>query len=51
MTAPMGIRILVVDDNQDAADSLREVLQMSGNEVRTAYNGLEALEAVESFAP
>ena len=36
-------RILVVDDNRDAAISLAMLLQMMGNETETAYDGLEAL--------
>jgi CheY-like chemotaxis protein len=41
----------VVDDNQDAADSLSALLQLMGHEVRTAYDGLEAVAAAGSFAP
>jgi len=44
-------RILVVDDNKDSADSLRMLLRLKGNEVRTAYDGLSALEAAEEFRP
>ena len=44
-------RILVADDNQDAATSLARVLTLLGNEVRTARDGLEAIALVESFAP
>ena len=36
-------RILVVDDNRDAADSLAMLLELMGNEVRTAHDGLEAV--------
>jgi signal transduction histidine kinase len=45
------LRVLVVDDNQDAADSLSTLLQLMGHEVRTAYDGLEAVTAAGSFAP
>jgi len=38
-------RILVVDDNRDAADSLAWMLQMMGHTVRKAYDGLEAVES------
>jgi signal transduction histidine kinase/CheY-like chemotaxis protein len=44
-------RVLVVDDNQDAADSLSALLQLMGHEVRTAYDGVEAVAAAASFAP
>ncbi len=46
-----GYRILVVDDNQDAADSLAVLLRMSGNEVHTARDGLEAVGAAAAFEP
>jgi len=49
--APIRRRILVVDDNRDAADSLAEVLELLGHEVATAYDGLEAVERVRSFEP
>ena len=38
-------RILVADDNRDAAATLSTVLEMSGYEVVTAYSGEQALEA------
>lgn len=44
-------RILVVDDNQDAAISLALLLTMMGNETQTAYDGLEALEVAQTFRP
>jgi PAS domain S-box-containing protein len=44
-------RILVVDDNRDSADSLAMLLQLGGNEVETAYDGMEAVEAAERFRP
>jgi signal transduction histidine kinase len=47
----LGRRILVVDDNQDAADSLALLLQLTGNEVHTAHDGLEAVEAALRFRP
>jgi PAS domain S-box-containing protein len=48
-TAPR--RVLVVDDNEDAADSLAALLQLSGHEVMVAYDGRQALEAAEQFRP
>jgi PAS domain S-box-containing protein len=44
-------RILVVDDNRDAADSLCMLLKARGHEVRVAYDGLEAVGAAVAFAP
>jgi CheY-like chemotaxis protein len=44
-------RVLVVDDNADAAESLGMLLEVRGNEVRIAYDGLEALEAAGDFDP
>jgi PAS domain S-box-containing protein len=44
-------RILVVDDNRDAADSLSMVLGLLGAEVRVACSGTEALEAFTSYDP
>jgi len=44
-------RILVVDDNVDAADSLARYLEMSGHQVRTASGGLEALETARLYRP
>ncbi len=44
-------RILVADDNEDAADSLAMMLQIMGNEVRTTNDGLQAVEAAEAFRP
>jgi len=44
-------RILVVDDNADAADSLGMLLQVRGDEVRVAYDGRQALELAGEFKP
>jgi signal transduction histidine kinase/ActR/RegA family two-component response regulator len=44
-------RILIADDNRDAAESLALYLTLGGHEVRTAYDGLEALHAAQSFEP
>jgi CheY-like chemotaxis protein len=44
-------RILVVDDNRDAADSLAMLLQARGHEVRVAYDGLEAVGSAVAFDP
>lgn len=44
-------RILVVDDNKDAATSLVLLLRIMGNETETAHDGLEALAVAASFRP
>ena len=49
--SPPRRRILVVDDNRDAALSLAELLTLMGNETQTAYDGLEALAVAETFRP
>jgi PAS domain S-box-containing protein len=44
-------RILVVDDNVDAASSLALMLKIMGHEVRTANDGLEGVETAAAFRP
>ena len=44
-------RVLVVDDNEDAADSLATLLGVMGYAVRVAYDGPEAITAADEFAP
>ncbi|HVG10381.1 MAG TPA: ATP-binding protein [Thermoanaerobaculia bacterium] len=44
-------RILIVDDNRDAAMTLAMLLELSGHEVRNAYDGLEAVDAAAEFRP
>ena len=51
MAGLSGHRILVVDDSADCRDSLSTMLQLDGNEVRTAADGAAALEAAASFEP
>ncbi|HEX7890505.1 MAG TPA: hybrid sensor histidine kinase/response regulator, partial [Ramlibacter sp.] len=46
-----GRRVLVVDDNKDAADTLEAFLTMEGFIVAVAYDGAAALEKVKSHAP
>ena len=44
-------RILVVDDNIDAAKSLAELLRMAGHEVQTAADGHDAIASAVAFVP
>jgi CheY-like chemotaxis protein len=44
-------RILLADDNIDAAQTLRLLLELSGHEVHTVHNGLAAVEAFSTFRP
>lgn len=44
-----ALRILIVDDNEDAAQSLAELLQLHGYEVRAASTASAALEASEKY--
>ena len=44
-------RILVVDDNRDAADTLSMLLEFLHYDVRTAYDGKQALEIAAEFHP
>jgi len=44
-------RILVVDDNVDAADSLAEILRLERFDVRVSYDGAQALEVARAFRP
>jgi CheY-like chemotaxis protein len=45
------LRILVVDDNRDGADSLAEMLRLLGNDTRTAHDGVEAVAAAAEYRP
>jgi CheY-like chemotaxis protein len=44
-------RVLVVDDNKDAAEGLALLLKIQGHDVRVAYDGLEALDVGPAFKP
>jgi signal transduction histidine kinase/CheY-like chemotaxis protein len=45
------LRVLVVDDNEDATASLGMLLEFRGNRVRTANDGVQAVEAAAEFRP
>jgi CheY-like chemotaxis protein len=44
-------RILIVDDNADAATTLSELLKMDGHQTQPAFSAEEALELAQSFVP
>ncbi len=44
-------RVLIVDDEKSAADTLVTVLRMSGHEAAAVYDGATALTSAEHFAP
>jgi CheY-like chemotaxis protein/anti-sigma regulatory factor (Ser/Thr protein kinase) len=46
-----GRRVLVVDDNVDAAESIAVLLRMEGHEVKTVTDGHQALASSQVFAP
>ncbi|HKB54118.1 MAG TPA: response regulator, partial [Ramlibacter sp.] len=46
-----GLKILVADDNTDAAESLSVLLEMSGHDVRLASDGEEAIRVARAFHP
>ena len=51
-TAPQGAgKVLVVDDNEDAADTCSTLLELSGYTVRTAYTPKAALDTLAEFIP
>jgi len=51
--APHSIprRVLVADDNRDAAESMGMLLRLTGNDVRTVHDGIEAVEEAARFRP
>ncbi len=51
MPASIGRRILVADDNQDAADSLAMLLELAGHDVRVVHDGRAALSMAQTFRP
>jgi CheY-like chemotaxis protein/two-component sensor histidine kinase len=46
-----SLRILIVDDNRDGADSLAMLLRIMGNDTRTAYDGQEGVDLAAEFRP
>jgi CheY-like chemotaxis protein len=48
---PVSRRVLIVDDNEDGAESLAMLLELGGHVTRKAYDGVEAIEAAERWRP
>ncbi|AMV36190.1 PAS domain S-box protein [Planctomyces sp. SH-PL62] len=46
-----GLRVLVVDDNRDSANSLSRLLALGGHEVHTAYAGVQAIAEASAYPP
>ena len=44
-------RALVVDDSEDSAEMMRELLRLLGHDVRIAFDGQRALEVTHEFKP
>jgi signal transduction histidine kinase/CheY-like chemotaxis protein len=49
--AASSLRVLVVDDSRDSANTMAMLLRITGNTVRTAYDGEEAVAAAAEFKP
>ncbi len=49
--APRTLRLLVVDDNHDVADSMAMLLESIGGEIRVAYDGAAGVEEADAFRP
>ncbi|HEU4459125.1 MAG TPA: PAS domain S-box protein [Methylibium sp.] len=46
-----ALRVLIADDNIDAADSLNTIVRLRGHDTRVAHDGLDALQRAETFRP
>jgi CheY-like chemotaxis protein len=46
-----AVKVLIADDNRDAADSLAILLRGDGHDIRKAYDGTAALETAQEFRP
>ena len=46
-----ALRVLLVDDNETAADSMSELLALRGYDVEVAYSGAQAIEKARTFRP
>jgi PAS domain S-box-containing protein len=50
-TIPLRRRVLIIEDNVDAADTLREAIEMREHEVEVAYNGPDGIAKARAFRP
>jgi CheY-like chemotaxis protein len=50
-SAPESLKILVVEDNRDAAESMRMLLELFGHHVALAYNGPDGVKTARDFRP
>jgi len=46
-----GKRVLVVDDNRDIADTMKELMELLGHEVEVAYSGTRAIARAQEWVP
>jgi two-component system CheB/CheR fusion protein len=51
VTDALRKRVLVVDDNVDAAESVAMILRLTGYDVRCTYDGVSALDAAKAYHP
>jgi PAS domain S-box-containing protein len=51
LPAGQRLRVVVIEDSRDAADSLRLLLEVLGNEVRVAYTGPDGVRAASAWKP
>ncbi len=51
LDAQAPVRVLIADDNRDAADMLASLMALKGHDVRIGYGGRSAIEIAESFEP
>ena len=51
VNALVRVRVLVVDDDKDGADTLASLLQLEGYDVRTENDGLHALPTIQQWQP
>jgi CheY-like chemotaxis protein len=49
--AARGRRVVIVEDNHAAADTMQRILTYSGYEVRVAYNGPDGVQVAEGWPP
>jgi CheY-like chemotaxis protein len=46
-----GRRVLIIEDNRDAAATLQDLLELFGHDTRVAYSGLEAMKTAHEYRP